>query len=175
MQNDNWGFPEEKKESEYFNFKEGETKLRVLTRPVAVKQYFRDGQYVLVDEKYQGPEKASTKGWAWCAVRPNNEIKIVKFPFSVIKQIQAFMVDDEYAFEGFPMPYDLKVTVTGEGMERRYSVIASPKVTPVTDEEKAELEKKTPIAQIINKMKEKAGLSTGIEYPERDEDEQIPF
>lgn len=169
MTDNNWGFGEDvKKESDYFNFPAGETKLRVLTQPVAVRQYFKDNQFVTVDEKYQGPEKVSMKGWAWCSVRPSNELKIVKFPYSVIKAVQAFMVDEEYAFEGFPMPYDLKVTATGEGMERRYSVLASPKLTPVTDEEKKALEKKTSIQDILKKMKDKKAPEKRetIDYPE---------
>jgi hypothetical protein len=176
---DDWGFPVEEKVSDYFNFKEGETKLRVMTQPIGVRQYFKDGKFETVDEKYTGPEKVSTKGWAWCSIRPDNELKIVKFPYSVIKQVQAFMVDEEYSFDGFPMPYDLKITATGEGMERRYSVLASPKLTPVTAEEKAELEKKTPIQDILSKMKGKVGIArasapVGIDYPEGDSD-GIPF
>jgi len=168
---DIWGFPEEKKVSDYFNFKAGETKLRVLTQPIGVRQYFKDGQYVMVDNDYDGPEQASTKGWSWCSIRPNNEIKVVKFPYSIIKGIQAFMTDEEYAFEGFPMPYDLTITAEGEGLERRYKVLASRKNTEVTKEELEALEEKTPISEIVEKIKNKG---TKVEYPEAPEDE-VPF
>lgn len=174
MTKDNWGFETEEKVSDYYNFKEGDTKLRVLTQPVGVRQYFKDGKYTTVDDKYLGPEKVSTKGWAWCVIRETGELKIVKFPYSVIKKVQAFMVDEDYAFDGFPMPYDLKITATGEGLERRYDVVPSPKLTPVTKEESAELEKKTPVADIVNKMKERAGVKLTPDYPEHDGGE-IPF
>lgn len=176
MADNNWGFPVEEKVSDYFNFKEGETKLRVLTQPVGVRQYFKDGRYVTVDEKYQGPEKVSTKGWAWCSIRPDGGLKIVKFPHSVIKKVQGFMVDDDWAFDGFPMPYDLTIKKSGEGLESRYEVVPSPKMTPVTEEEKEGLAKKTPIADIIKKMKEKAGVSSDkVAYPENENDGDIPF
>jgi hypothetical protein len=171
---DSWGFPisEEKKESDYFNFPIGDTKLRVLTQPVGVKQYFKDGKYVTVDEKYTGPEKVNTKGWAWCIIRGSEELKIVKFPYSIIKKVQELMVNDEYQFDGFPMPYDLTIKATGEGLERRYEVTASRKNTEVTEDEKALLDKKTPIKDILQKMKEKVA-KTPIAYPEPEG--EIPF
>lgn len=176
MTDHNWGFPLEEKTSDWYDFKTGETKLRVLTQPVAVRQYFKDGKYTTVDDSYRGPEKVSLKGWAWCSIRPENELKIVKFPYSVIKAVQAFMVDEDYAFDGFPMPYDIKITATGEGMERRYSVMASPKTSPVTKEEKEGLAKKTSIQEIVNKIKEKEGLKVEAPYPdEHINPEDIPF
>jgi len=171
---DNWGFPvEAKKDSDYFNFSEGETKLRVLTQPVKVRQYFKDGKYVLVDDNYSGEEKATTKGWSWCVIRDIGELKIVKFLFSVIKLVQALMVNEEYAFEGFPMPYDLTIKATGDGLERRYEVVAARKNSPVTEAELEALEKKTSIQDIISKMRDKAGTKPA--YPQPDAEDETPF
>lgn len=165
------------KTNDFFKFQVGDTKLRVMTEPVPVRQYFKDGKYHYVDDSYRGPEKASVQAWAWCVVRGQG-MKIVKFPYSLVKEVQKLMANDEYSFEGFPMPYDLTITATGEGVERRYALTPARKNTDVTEEEKEDLRLKTPIADIIGRIREKAGLPAKkppVEYPERDEDDEVPF
>lgn len=171
---DAWGFPVEERKSDYFNFKVGDTKLRVMTQPTVVKSYFKDGKYTIVEDNYSGSEKTSIKGWAWCILRETGEIQVVKFPYSVIKEIQQYLTNDEYAFEGFPMPYDITITATGEGMERRYKTTPSRKNSEVTKEELEALAKKPSIKSIVDKMRGKVEKVDKIEYPEG-EPEDVPF
>jgi len=167
---DSWGFPindKEKKDSDFFKLKDkikdgdGDTKLRVLTQPVPVYKLTK-GDYPkaedlgYVDENYRPKEgeKVSIKGWVWAAVRGETDLKIVTLPYSVISLIQQLRSNDEYAFDEFPMPYDITIHNTGEGANR-YSVTAARKNTPVTTAELEALVLKTPITDIIRKMKDK--------------------
>ncbi len=192
---DSWGFPindKEKKDSDFFKLKdkikdgEGDTKLRVLTQPIPVYKLTK-GDYPkaedlgYVDENYRAKEgeKVAIKGWVWAAIRGEADLKIVTLPYSVISLIQQLRSNDEYAFDEFPMPYDITIHNTGEGANR-YSVTAARKNSPVTAEELSALTLKTPIADIIRKMKDKkAGISPEVrEMPVAEEEirlEDIPF
>lgn len=174
---DQWGFPiEEKKDREaggdFFKFPEGDTKMRILTTPIMVRQVFEGGKFRIVDDP-----SVPYKAWAWAVIRETGEIKIVQIVPSIVKQLQHFLTDPDYAFEEYPMPYDITVNKQGEMLDTRYKLSVSRKNTPVTEEEKAELAKKTPISDIINKMRGKDGSKTESKkpaYPEPAEDE-IPF
>lgn len=185
MQNDNWGFPETeaKKSTDFYDLTAGDHKMRVLTQPIPVRSYYKDGAFTQVDEDYKGPEKVILRGWVWAIIRGGEEIKIVKLPYSVIKMIQQLRADSEYAFDDFPMPYDITIKATGEKLTREYVVSASRKNTAVTAVEQAELEKKTPIADIVQKIRDKKEESQdevkeSKELPQPTEDiniSDIPF
>ncbi len=93
--------------------------------------------------------------WAWASVHGEG-IKIIQFPYALIKALGDMLKDPEWSFEGFPMPYDLTVGNTGEG-GARYSLIGSPKPTPVSKEDLAELADKRSVQDIVNAILEKQG------------------
>jgi hypothetical protein len=180
-----WGFEgEEKAEkvSDFYKMKTGENKLRVLTQFERVNQ-LSVGEYPnaelkgMVDDYYvpKAGESVTTQGWAWAIVRETGEIKIFKASKGILKLLSTLRANDEYAFDDFPMPYDVTIHNTGEG-PNRYSITAARKNSPVTEVELAELEKKTPIADIISKIKEKKGtviVKEAIDYPQPEG--EIPF
>ena len=179
-----WEFEEEEeKKGGFYKLKVGDNKLRILTAFERVDQLFEgmypNGKYVrMVDENYvtKGEENVNTQGWAWAIDRETGDMVILQVGRGVLKALATLRADDEYAFDDFPMPYDVNIKNTGEG-PARYSVVASRKNTPITEEEMTELGAKTPISEILTKIKEKAGTvveKTKIDYSE-DAEGVIPF
>ncbi len=176
MENKEWWGEEDKKEqvSDFYKMKIGENKVRVLTQFERVDSVFQ-GEYpnskfvghVEEDYKLKGGEKVSTQGWAWGIDRTTGEMKIMQFSKAILGLINKLKSDEEYTFDNFPMPYDITIHNTGEGPSR-YSITASRKNTDVTEDEVAELEKKTSIRDIISKIKEKkADVPPEVATPEK--------
>lgn len=150
----------------------------------------------------------SVKWEVWALVRgftdpkgrrdPINDLKIVDLPNKIAEKIYNLKRDKEMGtnFDGFPLPYDVKIVVSRKKVANpgpkdiEYDLIASPKRVEVTEAEKMQLEKKTPISQILERMYEKQREQTegtggggdeqsssgGIEYPTDDIDpNDIPF
>jgi len=154
---------EAKQESDFYKMKVGDNKVRVLTQFERVDQLFEgeypNGKYAgMVDEEYRakGSEKVSTQGWAWGVDRETGGVKIMQFGRGILKLIAGLRASDEYAFNEYPMPYDITIKNTGEG-PARYSIVAARKNTEITEDEQVELDKKTAISDIIKKIKEKGG------------------
>lgn len=198
---DDWGFPVNEggsnQESDFYKLKDkvkdgnGDTKIRILTRPVAVFKLQRgvypnteDLGYVESDYQPAKGESVQIRGWVWAVIRETGELKIITLPYSVVSLIQQLRSNEEYAFEDFPMPYDITIHNTGEGAAR-YSITAARQNTPVSPEETAALEKQTPIEDIVRRMKEKrlgkamervSPVKEGVEYPEENINiNDIPF
>ena len=68
------------------------------------------------------------------------------------------MDSEEYGFEGFPMPYDIIITADSNvGTTKvKYTLDAVRKETELTEDETASFEKETPIAQILDRLYNKA-------------------
>lgn len=159
-----------------------------------------------LDEAKQKAKAAGDKDWAkatikmpgkkWCAwgiVRGNKEkdvedvMAIIELPYGVSKELRTMMDSDEAGFKGWPMPYDINVKAKGAGkLTVEYTVIADRQNKDVTPEELAELEKCTPVTQILDRMKDKqrqkvegggAAVASGpVEYPTEDiNPDDIPF
>lgn len=141
------------RESDYFDLKEGDNKVRLLSFPEKLVQRWTGSRYEVMIEG--DPTEGRTIKWmAWVLDRTDDKVKLATLPHTVVKLIQAFQEDEDYAFDDFPMPYDIKITAKGAGTkEVKYAVIPTPKRTEV--DAKALLEGKTDCAEIIKKMKEK--------------------
>lgn len=133
----------------YFKFPVGNTKIRILTDFTNTYSLF-EGEYpsskfVKKLDKYEKPEEGFTvkTSWnAWAIIRGTpDELKIVQFPYSLIKQLSALIGDADWQFTGFPMSHDVTVGNTGEG-GARYSLIGSPNRSEVPAAVMAELSKK---------------------------------
>lgn len=81
--------------------------------------------------------------------RKDGKVKILEQGNSVFKQIKGYAMDEEY---GPVDKYDIKIRKEGSGKETRYTVVASPKKTPLTAEEQAKVDDFKPLSE-INKPK----------------------
>ena len=167
--------------SDFYKWKEGDNKIQILTEPqIQVSRYgygicYEGAPYCQKDQieaeyeeavekaKAEGkdPKKVSratlTKRWmCWAIDRFTGNMVILTMPYGVSKTIAEMKKSEEAGFEGWPMPYGLNIKVTNPGKkEVEYEVIASRKNTAITEAEFADLDKKKPIEQILERMKEK--------------------
>ena len=65
--------------------------------------------------------------------RTDSKIKILEGGVSIFKQIKDIAMDPDY---GDPTFYDLKIKKEGQGRETKYSVLASPNKSQLSEEEK---------------------------------------
>lgn len=64
--------------------------------------------------------------------RTDSKLKILEGGNSIFKQIKDYAMDTDY---GDPCKYDIKIKKEGSGRETRYTVVASPKKSELTQEE----------------------------------------
>lgn len=159
----------------FFKFLEGENRIRILSKGEVIGQHFlgkgtRPSTCYgvtkgcpLHEENYFGDEpkefpKVSIKYQVYLLDRADGAIKVADLPYTVIKKIAEFQEDEDYKFDTFPMPYDIKVTYKpNESAGNMYSVIASPKREEITAEVSSALksqEEKYPISEAIQKKKD---------------------
>lgn len=136
---------------DWFKLGEGDNRFRILTEPEMLFEKFKVG-ICYTDCGYEGTPKFMT----FVLDRADNKIKLAKLPYTVGTTIAGYEQDEEYVFDGYPMPYDIKVNAKNAGTkEVVYTVVPGRATTPVSQEILDELAKKTPVADIIAKMKEK--------------------
>lgn len=135
----------------WVKLKEGDNRFRVLTEPEMMFEDFKLG-ICYTDCGYEG----NAKFLMFVLDRNDNKIKLWKAPYTVGTTIAGYEADSEYAFDGYPMPYDIKINAKGAGTkEVKYTVTPGRAETPVEGDILDELGKKTPVADIISKLKEK--------------------
>lgn len=169
--------------SDFYRIKEGQNKMRILTDFVMVESIYKG---VFPNSKYMGmktpgrviaaDEKVTSQAWAWAVIRgekpEQDELKIVQFGKTLINNLIQYRKNPEYEFDKFPMQFDITVNSLGDG-PNRYTMIASPKRSEVTQGEMEKLNKKKSINDIIASILAKqTGASTPaastepIAYPE---------
>jgi len=183
---DNWGDDEvvTSKESDFFKLPVGDVKVRILTDFHKVKNVW-EGEYpnskplglLQKGQKIKDGQSVKTAGWAWVIVRGDvDQMKIVTFPISIIAKVANLKKDDEYTWDEMPMPYDITIHNTGEGGDR-YSITPSRTNASLTEFEQKQLEEKTPIEEIVQKIMDKQSgkieESQELEYPESNGDPLI--
>ena len=47
--------------------------------------------------------------------RKDGKIKLAELPYTIGTTIAGYQSDEDYKFDGFPMPYDIKVNAVGAG------------------------------------------------------------
>lgn len=170
---ENMGNEEKESGSDFFRIPEGDTRLRILTEFEKVEQVW-EGEFPnakLVGFKEDGAiiganQKVRTSGWSWCLI--NGELKIVTFPRSLVAKIANLKRSEDYAFDDWPMPYDITIHNTGEGGDR-YSITPARKNEPVSEDILVDLEAVKPIPDIIKAIQDKRSGGGDIEYPESNE------
>ncbi|MFW6008242.1 MAG: hypothetical protein ACOCP8_03155 [archaeon] len=78
-----------------------------------------------------------------------SKVKVLEGGKSIFNAIKAYAVDPDY---GDPTKYDVKVKKEGSGRETRYTVMASPKRSELTDDELQRIEESKSLEE-INQVK----------------------
>lgn len=190
--------------SDFFKFeKAGLYRVRLLVKPrVLATHFFGKGVPAVVcvgKEKgcqyhKEGDKSPSIKLVTYVIDRQKegNPVKLAELPLSISYSINDLQNDPDFAFEDFPMSYDVKIMYDPDNSDpkAKYRLQPSPKQEPLTADESARLEeamKKITPDQFVEKRKEKQ-LTKGttpattsapedtIDYPAEDiNPDDIPF
>lgn len=138
------------KGGDWFAMQEGDNRVRILTEPQIICEKYKVG-ICYPGCGYEGTMKYLT----WVLDAKDGKIKLMKIPLTVFEAISMNESDEDYGFDGFPMPYDISIKATGAGTkEVKYALNCRPKkdipVAVIT-----ELKKLNSIPEIIEKMKTK--------------------
>lgn len=135
---------------DYFEFDQpGVYRMRLLVQPKTIAYHFppqgRPDVCVGIDEgctHHKADEKKATLRLVTYIIdRADGKVKRAELPLSVNYSINALQEDMDFAFDGFPMPYDVKVNYDPKNPDpkSKYTVTPSPKQEPLTDEEEGML------------------------------------
>lgn len=138
------------KGGDWFKFEEGDNTFRILEEPVLIFEKFKVG-ICYTECNYEG----SPRFMVHVLDRKDGKIKLAKLPYKLGTTIASYQSDEDYAFEGFPMPYDIKVQAKNAGTkEVEYTVTPRPKREELSSDTIEELRKQKPVLEIVEKMKE---------------------
>lgn len=150
---------------DYFKVKEGKNRFRLLSECLP-----HPGEY------------KGTKNFKWlCYVLDRHDGKVKPFfmAHTVYKQIEALQLDEDYAFQDVPMPYDITINAKGAGTkEVEYAVIPSPQRKALTPDEELLLDQAKPLKELQKKLREKAPASEPQHdqgAPASEYDDSYPF
>lgn len=165
---------ESKQSGDYFNVVEGENKFFLLSHTAPLAQRWTGSKYEIAEE---GDDNISIKGVCW--VLQDNVIKSARLPYTVVKALRAYMLDDEWDLGEFPWKHQVTLTAKGAGTkEVEYSVTLSPKAIEFDAETLKSLAEKPSPEEMIEKFKEKS-KETKSDYPTEEEGgikpEDVPF
>lgn len=163
----------------YFKFKEGRNRIRILAEGEMIATHFVGGKgYTCFGIKdgcpYHGdgapkseegiPRKPSAKLITYVLDKSNGDVapKQAEIPYSVVKQINTFAEEKDFAFAAFPMPYDITVNYNAKAAPNdMYKVVPSATRDEVPPEVLEELEKMPPVSQTVERKKAKAQKAAG--------------
>jgi hypothetical protein len=142
----------------WFKLKEGNNVFRVLTEPTEFFEKFKVGVC------YENCGfKGSPKYLCYIYDQEDKQVKLFRMNFTIAQALAAFQLDDEYKFDGFPMPYNVKVLAKGAGTkEVSYSVIPG-RLSELPEGVEETLAKQTSTEDIVEKLraKTKEGVLAG--------------
>jgi len=167
--------------SNFMKLQPGENKIRIASQTFHFKKHgFKsEGKYsskICQGENcpycQQGNEPKNR--YAWIVLdrkeqNPERMVKVLEVGWQIYGQLLAYAKDEDY---GPLTGYDIKIKRTGEGLETEYSVVASPKKSEITDEEKKAItESKIYLEKLFG-----GGRFTKVEEPdELSVEEEVPF
>lgn len=182
--------------SSLFEFQKGVNKIRILTHPeVLATHFFGKGNPAVVcvgiEEgcPHHKPEsdRPSLKLITYVIDRNDGNVKLAELPLSISYSLNDLQQDEDYTFEDFPMPYDVKITYDPDNPDpkAKYRLVGSPKREELSKEEQETLDEKmkemTP-ANYVEKRKEKQKTKEAPEnkeapeYPQEDiNTDEVPF
>ncbi|QGH73359.1 MAG: single-stranded DNA-binding protein [Siphoviridae sp. cttb18] len=120
--------------------------------------------------------KVSVKYLGWVINKTDknaekHQVQLLEIGHTVFKQLGQFQADPDYAFDSIP-DYDVKIKATGDGLDREYQVLPSPKRYELDAEREEEVSKLKPISEIIQAMKDKEAKKLGEDIKVDDESEE---
>ena len=135
----------------WFKTKEGANSIRVLCEPEVIFEDYKMGIC------YTGCNfKGSPKYLTYVLDRADGAVKLYKLPYGIFQSMAVFEKDEDTKFEGFPMPYDLKIHAVGAGTKDvKYTVTPSPKLVLVVEDVMASLTKKKSVKEMVEILKAK--------------------
>lgn len=157
--------------TDYFKPKNGDNIIRIMAEPVKEVSMFKKGicyegapycteEYLAAHPDKDGkPARLQLRYCTWIIDRTDGKLKIYTMPIKVTKQIIGYKtdIDGGWNFDEFPMPYDINIKTKRAGtLKAEYQVLPIKKERPLTEEELAEMEKATPMSQIIDRKMAKA-------------------
>lgn len=181
--------------SDYFKFEsKGVYKIRILNQPkVIATHFFGKGNpsvaCVGIDEGCphhgEGADRPSIKLATYVIDRNDEKVKMAELPLSISYGLNDLQQDSDFAFDEFPIPYDVKITYDPDNSDpkAKYRLTPSPQKTELTPEESAQfaeaMKKQTPEQYAeAKKGKKQTNEDTrqAPEYPESEiNPEDIPF
>lgn len=165
--------------ADYFKFREGKNRIRILVEGEMIATHFVGGKgYTCFGIKdgcpHHGPSapknedgsvrKPAAKLITYVIDRNDKDPmpKQAEIPYSVLKQINTFAEEKDFAFSEFPMPYDLTVTYSSKAAPNdMYKVVPSATRDPVSEDVVAALEKVPPVSQTVERKKARAQKAAG--------------
>jgi hypothetical protein len=119
----------------YFKLQEGDNRVRLMSECLE-----RPGEY---------NGKPTFKWLCYVLDRKDGQVKPFFMAHTIYKQIEAFQLNPEYAFEEVPMPYDITINAKGAGTkEVDYTVVAARQNSQLTVDELKALEAQKPIREL---------------------------
>ena len=173
--------------SDWFKFREGMNKIRVLAEPAVLATHFANGKslgvcygkdngcpFHMLDQ-----DQPSVRWLTWILDYADGAIKLAGLPWKITREIGAYEASEEYSFGEYPMPFDVTVNAKNAGtMQVEYSIVPARKNTALPQPILDELIKKHAPEQVVEGMKEKARKQNAgqagepdakVDYPEMDE------
>jgi len=147
-----------------FKFHEGRNIIRILTTPRPHPGMFNG--------------KRNFKWLAYILDRDQGDVKLFFMPHTVFKQLEAFSQSEDYAFDEFPMPYDIAITAKNAGtIDVEYTVIAARKNVPLTEAEQTMFKAKKPLEEVQEALFAKAAAApqTAPEAAAHFDPDEVPF
>ena len=112
------------------------------------------------DEKKKN--KVQVKFLCWVLDLKDNKLKLAKFAYKVMQQLQAYQTNPEWQFNEMPMPYNVNINAKGAGTTTVvYTVMPTP-IKPISEEILALHAKNNSPVEIKERMKEKKLKELGI-------------
>ena len=156
---------------DFMKLEEGDNKVRIVSEYEVLSKYWLGGRSVINvgdDKGVEYPKKdgkgndvrSSAKFLMYVIDRADGKIKMLESNWTIVSGIRDLSVDEDYAFDeesGLP-GYDLKIKKTKTGpnpTDVEYNVLPSPTKTPLTDDEKADVEALTPMSTVVDRFKKK--------------------
>ena len=133
---------------EYFKVKDGDNKVRLVSECLP-----HPGEY-------QG--KPNFKWLCQVLDLADGKVKPYFMPDKIYKYIGSLQLDEDYAFDEIPMPYNINIKAEKAGtLEVKYSVIPSPKRIELTVEQLKAIEA-APTVQDLQKKIRESETPTGV-------------
>jgi hypothetical protein len=178
--------------NDFFQFEKGTNRMRILVQPKVIAfHFFGKGEKpdvcVGIDEgcphHKEDSKKPSIKLATYIIDRKDGKVKLAELPLSISYSLNDLQEDEDQAFEGFPMPYDIKIISDPDNNDpkAKYRLIAGTQRVPLTEVEKTDLDnamvKMSPEQYVETRKSKQSGVSPRKEesldeiYPTAD----IPF